>query len=141
MRSNFIHSKNLKKCIYNVSLSKTAWKNYIYTYIYIYIYILYILYIYIYYIIYIYVYIKSMRIYVHIYVKRNRRASLRLCIWHEEIRSKTSGKIYMKTKYETFLQWNTKFFSSESSVSPTFWILPKLYELCESCRRNSLETL
>ena len=47
----------------------------------------------------------------------------------------------MKTKYETFLQCNTKFFSSESSVSPTFWILPKLYELCKSCRRNSLETL
>ena len=32
-------------------------------------------------------------------------------------------------------------FSSESSVSPTLWILPKLYELCESCRSNSLETL
>ena len=26
-------------------------------------------------------------------------------------------------------------------TSPTFWILPKLYELCESCRRNSLEAL
>ena len=32
-------------------------------------------------------------------------------------------------------------FSSESSISPTFWILPKLYELCESCRGNSPETL
>ena len=39
----------------------------------------------------------------------------------------------MKTKYETFL--------SESSVSPTPWILPKLYEFRKSCRRNSLETL
>ena len=48
--------------------------------------------------------------------------------------------LVMKTKYEVFLQWNTNFFSSESSVSPTFWILPKLYELCESCRRSSLET-
>ena len=47
----------------------------------------------------------------------------------------------MKTKYEICLQWNTKFCSSVSSVSPTFWILPKLYELCESCRRKSLETL
>ena len=65
----------------------------------------------------------------------------KLCIWNEEIRSKTSGKIYMKTKYDFVLQWNTKFFSSESSASPTFWILPKLYELWESCRRNSLETL
>ena len=49
--------------------------------------------------------------------------------------------LVMKTKYEVFLQWNTNFFSSESSVSPTFWILPKLYELCGSCHRNSLETL
>ena len=48
--------------------------------------------------------------------------------------------LVMKTKYEVFLQWNTNFFSWESSVSPTFWILPKLYELCESCRRSSLET-
>ena len=31
-------------------------------------------------------------------------------------------------------------FSSESSVSPTFWVLPKLYELCESYCRNSLVT-
>ena len=59
-------------------------------------------------------------------------------IWNKEMRSKTSGKIYMKTTYEIFLQWNTKFFSSESSVSPTFWILPKLYELCKSCRRNPI---
>ena len=32
-------------------------------------------------------------------------------------------------------------FSSESSRSPTFSIFPKLYELCEFCRRNPLETL
>ena len=32
-------------------------------------------------------------------------------------------------------------FSSERSRPPTFWILPKLYELCKSCRRNPLETL
>ena len=32
-------------------------------------------------------------------------------------------------------------FSSESSRSPTFWILPKLNELRESCRSNYLETL
>ena len=31
-------------------------------------------------------------------------------------------------------------FSSESSRSSTFWILPKLHEICKSCRRNSLET-
>ena len=36
---------------------------------------------------------------------------------------------------------NTKFFSTESSAPPPFWILPKLYELCESYRRNPLETL
>ena len=29
----------------------------------------------------------------------------------------------MKTKYEIFLQWNTRFFSSESSVCPAFRIL------------------
>ena len=34
-----------------------------------------------------------------------------------------------------------KVFSSESARSPTFWILPKLSELRESCRRNYLETL
>ena len=70
--------------------------------------------------------------YIYIYIHN---------IWNKEIRNKTSGKIYMKTKYEIFLQWNTKFFSWESSLSSTFWILPKLYELCESCRRISLETL
>ena len=43
-------------------------------------------------------------------VKRNHRASSRLCIWDEEIKSKTSRKIYMKTKYEIFLQWKTKVF-------------------------------
>ena len=55
--------------------------------------------------------------------------------------SKTSGKIYVKTKHEIFLQWNTNFFSSENSGPPTFWKLSRLYELCESCRRNPLETL
>ena len=34
-----------------------------------------------------------------------------------------------------------KFFSPESSRPPTFWILPKLHELCEYCRRNPQETL
>ena len=43
-------------------------------------------------------------------LKKNHRASSRLCIWNEEIKSKTSRKIYMKTKYEIFLQWNTTFF-------------------------------
>ena len=33
---------------------------------------------------------------------------------------------------------NIKLFSSESSIPPTSWILPKLYK---SCRRNSVETL
>ena len=42
----------------------------------------------------------------------------------------------MKTKDEIFLQRNANFFWSESSVSPTFWILPNLYELCKSCCRN-----
>ena len=37
-------------------------------------------------------------------VKRNHRAGSRLCIWNEEIRRKTSVKIYIKTKYEIFLQ-------------------------------------
>ena len=32
-------------------------------------------------------------------------------------------------------------FSTESSGPPTFWILPKLYELCKPCYRNPLETL
>ena len=39
--------------------------------------------------------------------------------------------VCVKTKYETLN------FSAEKS--PTFWILPKLYELCKFCRRNSLE--
>ena len=34
-------------------------------------------------------------IYIYIYI-------------NEETRSETSGKTYMKTKYEIFLQWNTK---------------------------------
>ena len=46
----------------------------------------------------------------------------------------------MKRKYEIFLQSSTKYFCSESSVSPTFWIFPKLYELYESRHRNPLET-
>ena len=33
----------------------------------------------------------------------------------------------MKTKYEIFVQRKTNFFSSESSLSPAFWILPKMY--------------
>ena len=37
--------------------------------------------------------------------------------------------------------FSNEIFSSENSVSPTFLILPKLYELCESCHRNLLETL
>ena len=41
--------------------------------------------------------------------QKKYRASSRLCIWNEEIKSETSGKIYMKT-YEILLQWNTKFF-------------------------------
>ena len=35
----------------------------------------------------------------------------------------------------------TIFFSSEVSTLRTFWVLPKLYELCEPCRINQLETL
>ena len=35
----------------------------------------------------------------------------------------------------------TPHFSSGSSGLPTFWIFPKLYKLCESCRRNPPETL
>ena len=31
--------------------------------------------------------------------------------------------------------------SSESTGSPTFWILPKLSEFCQTCRRNLLESL
>ena len=43
-------------------------------------------------------------------VKRNHGASSRLCIRNEEIKRKASKKIYMKTKYENFFQWNTKSF-------------------------------
>ena len=46
--------------------------------------------------------------------------------------------MYRKRNTESF---SNETFSLESSVSPTFWISPKLHELCESCRRNSLETL
>ena len=42
---------------------------------------------------------------------------------------------------KSFSNETLTFSSSQSSVSPTFWILPKLYELCESCRGNSPETL
>ena len=46
----------------------------------------------------------------------------------------------MKTKYEISLQRNTIFFF-RSSGPPTFYILPKLHELCKSCCRKLLETL
>ena len=35
---------------------------------------------------------------------------------------------------------NSETLSSRSSVPPTFWILPKMYELFKSCPRNPLET-
>ena len=44
--------------------------------------------------------------------------------------------IYEKRNMKPFSNETLNFFSSESFVSPTFWILPKLHELCES-----LETL
>ena len=49
----------------------------------------------------------DLRLNLVINVKRNHRASSRLCISDKEIRCKTSGKIYIKTKYETFVQLNT----------------------------------
>ena len=59
------------------------------------------------------------------------------------MKNKTRGKIYvkiyMKTKYEIFSNETLNFFFRKF-WPPTIWILPKLYELCESCRRNSLET-
>ena len=33
-----------------------------------------------------------------------------------------------------------KIFPSENSEPPTFWILPELHKLDQSCRRNPLET-
>ena len=40
--------------------------------------------------------------------------------------------IYEKRNMKSFSNETLNFFSSESFVSPTFWILPKLHELCES---------
>ena len=59
-------------------------------------------------------------IYIYIYIYRERERErerervgkilkLRICIWNWEIKNKTSRKIYVKLKYEIFLQWNTKF--------------------------------
>ena len=36
---------------------------------------------------------------------------------------------------KSFSNETLNFFSSQSFVSPTFWILPKLYELCKHFRR------
>ena len=88
---------------------------YIFLYKYIYIFLYLSIYLSIYPSIYLSIYLSIYNIYIYIYIY-----------------------IYMKLKYGLFLQWNTKFFSSES---PTSWILLNLYELCESCRRNPLETL
>ena len=51
--------------------------------------------------------------------------------------------MYVKGKYEIFDE--TLINSNETLFfflfgSPTFWILSELYELCESCHRNPLET-
>ena len=43
-----------------------------------------------------------LHIYIYIYIY--------IYIWNEEIRNNTSGKIYMKMKYEIFLQRKTNFF-------------------------------
>ena len=40
-----------------------------------------------------------------------------------------------------FFSNETLNFSSENSGNPKFWILSKLCEVCESCRRNPLEML
>ena len=65
--------------------------------------------------------------------------------WKIEFNFSRNVQFHMKTRlpvhYEIFLQWKTQVFSSESYGPPTFWILPKLSELCESCPRNSKETL
>ena len=53
---------------------------------------------------YIYIHLKRGNIHTYIYIY------IYIYIWNEEIKSKTSGKIYMKTKYEIFLQWNIKLF-------------------------------
>ena len=52
-------------------------------------------------------------------------------IWNLNIKSKASGKC--------FLKWT--FFFFENFWAPTFWILQKMYELCKSCRNNSVQTL
>ena len=40
-------------------------------------------------------------------LKEIHHASSRLRVWNEEIRSKTSRKIYIKTKHDVFFQWPT----------------------------------
>ena len=47
--------------------------------------------------------------------------------------------MYLKMKYERFLQWNTMFFSSKNSRPPTFWILPKLCVFCKNCGSNPVQ--
>ena len=47
-------------------------------------------------------------------------------IWNEELKSKTSGKIYMKTKYEIILQCSTDFFFHK-----VLFLLH--FESCQNC--------
>ena len=44
-------------------------------------------------------------------VHQSKSAYIYIHIWNEELKSKTSGKIYMKTKYEIILQCSTFFFT------------------------------
>ena len=72
--------------------------------------------------------------------------SSRLCIWNEEIKSKSSGKIYMKTKYEICFQWNTKRFLQKVlfllilDLAKTLWPLRILSQtFTRNCVINELE--
>ena len=59
----------------------------------------------------------------------------------KEKEGKLAGRYIPKRNMKSFSNETLTFSSSESSVSPTFWILRKLYELCKPFHRNSPETL
>ena len=59
-------------------------------------------------------------------VHQSKSAYIYIHIWNEELKSKTSGKIYMKTKYEIILQCSTDFFFHK-----VLFLLH--FEFCQNC--------
>ena len=78
---------------------------------------------------YLYLYIYNIYIYTYMYIY--------ICVCET---SKYKAKLAEKYRWN----WNNEFFFNETLnvfFLPTFWILPKLYELQQPCRRNPLKSL